>query len=116
MYITVFVTVPKKEAGVELAREILKERLAACVQVKEGLTSLYWWDNEIQEDPECLLIMKTKLGLFEELAALVKNKHPYDVPEVVAMPIVTGNKEYLDWLSRETKVSKDDPSIRSGQF
>ncbi len=101
--IVVFVTTPSKEVAEKLARILVEKRLAACINIVDGLKSIYWWKNKIEEDSEALMIIKTRLDLFNELVDEVKRNHPYTVPEVIALPIISGNKDYIEWLEEETK-------------
>ncbi|KMT19763.1 hypothetical protein BVRB_1g008190 [Beta vulgaris subsp. vulgaris] len=101
--IVVYVTVPNKEAGKKLAESIVKERLAACVNRVPGVESVYEWKGEIQTDSEELLIIKTRESLLGALTEHVKANHEYEVPEVIAMPIVGGNAPYLEWLKNSTR-------------
>ncbi|XP_057519071.1 protein CutA, chloroplastic [Amaranthus tricolor] len=101
--IVVYVTVPNKEAGKKLAESIVKERLAACVNRVPGIESVYEWKGEIQTDSEELLIIKTRESLLDTLTEHVKANHEYEVPEVIAMPIVGGNAPYLEWLKNSTR-------------
>ncbi|KAK1288794.1 hypothetical protein QJS10_CPB19g01536 [Acorus calamus] len=101
--IVVYVTVPNKEAGKKLAESIVKERLAACVNIVPGIESVYWWDGKVQTDSEELLIIKTRESLLESLTEHVKSNHEYDVPEVIALPIKGGNSKYLEWIKNSTK-------------
>jgi periplasmic divalent cation tolerance protein len=87
------------EADAErLARALVEARLAACVNVVPGVRSFYHWKGEIQSGVEYLLIMKTSRELFPALSAEVTKLHPYEVPELLALPVVDGAKDYLDWL------------------
>jgi len=101
-HIVVYITVPSKEAGQQIATVLLASRLAACVNIIPNITSIYHWQGAINQDDELLLIAKTRAELFETLATKVKEVHPYEVPEVIAMPIVAGTKEYLAWIDTET--------------
>ncbi|CAN4092372.1 unnamed protein product [Withania somnifera] len=101
--IVVYVTVPNKELGKKLAGSIVKEKLAACVNRVPGVESVYEWQGEIQTDSEELLIIKTRESLLEALTEHVKANHEYDVPEVIAMPIVGGSPQYLEWLKNSTR-------------
>ncbi|KAJ8551147.1 hypothetical protein K7X08_000517 [Anisodus acutangulus] len=101
--IVVYVTVPNKESGKKLAGSIVKKKLAACVNRVPGVESVYEWQGEVQTDSEELLIIKTKESLLEALTEHVKANHEYDVPEVIAMPIVGGNPQYLEWLKNSTR-------------
>jgi len=89
-------------AGVEeaekLARLLLEERLAACVNIVPGSRSFYWWKGAIESSGECLLLVKSSRGLFDRLRAAIEKAHSYEVPEVLALPIVDGSEQYLDWL------------------
>jgi periplasmic divalent cation tolerance protein len=93
-----------------IARAVLEKRLAACVNVVPTVTSLYWWDGAIQRDGEALLVMKTRAALVEALTAAIRAVHPYDVPEVIALPIEpgVGNAAYRAWVAREAK-GQDGP-------
>jgi periplasmic divalent cation tolerance protein len=100
--VVVFITVPTQEVGSQIARALVGSKLAACVNILPGISSVYSWQGAIQQDDELLLVAKTRTTLFDQLAAAVKKIHPYDVPEVIALPILTGSKEYLAWINQET--------------
>jgi periplasmic divalent cation tolerance protein len=114
MHIVVFVTVPTEEVGKKIARKIVENRLAACVNITGGITSIYWWDEQVQEDSEKMLIIKTKIQLFPKLQETVKAYHPYSVPEIIALPLVEGSKPYLDWISEETRSFGNDSGTWDG--
>ena len=97
----VFVTVPDVDAGVILARRIVSERLAACGNVIPGLTSVYRWKGEVQEDPEALVILKTTQGAIPALMERVSELHSYEVPEFLVLPVETGFEPYLRWVAGE---------------
>ncbi|KMZ68448.1 Protein CutA 1, chloroplastic [Zostera marina] len=101
--IVAYVTVPNREAGKKLAESIVKEKLAACVNVVPGIQSVYWWDDKIQTDTEELLIIKTRESLLTRLIEHVKSNHEYDVPEVISLPITGGNDKYLEWIKNSTR-------------
>lgn len=102
--ILVLITAPSVEVAEQLARQLLQERLAACVNLIGSVHSLYWWEGEIQSDAETLLIVKTRRTGFEErFIPFVKAHHPYQVPEILAVPILTGNNQYLQWVMHETR-------------
>ncbi|KAL5558535.1 hypothetical protein UlMin_034746 [Ulmus minor] len=101
--IVVYVTVPNKEAGKKLAESLVKEKLAACVNRVPGIESVYEWQGEIQTDAEELLIIKSRQSLLEALTEHVKANHPYDVPEVISLPINGGSLPYLEWLKSNTR-------------
>mmetsp|Transcript_13438 Transcript_13438/g.18388 ORF Transcript_13438/g.18388 Transcript_13438/m.18388 type:complete len:112 (-) Transcript_13438:178-513(-) len=98
----VYVTVPDKETGKKIASALLESRLAACVNIIPGVESMYWWDGAVQTDSELLLMIKTRQALVSDLAAKVQEVHPYDTPEVIAVPITSGSAEYIRWLVEST--------------
>ncbi|PNH06228.1 Protein CutA 1, chloroplastic [Tetrabaena socialis] len=100
--IVVYVTVPSAKVGDALASKIVEARLAACVNILPGVTSVYWWDGKVNKDPELLLIIKTRAELLPQLTDFVRANHPYDEPEVVALPILGGSPTYLQWLKDNT--------------
>ncbi|MBN2483281.1 MAG: divalent-cation tolerance protein CutA [Candidatus Omnitrophica bacterium] len=95
--IVVFVTVPCEKAS-ELARTILKEKVAACVNIIPGVESLFWWEGKIDEAKESLLLIKTQTQLFDRVLAVIKENHPYTVPEIVAVEMDKVYPEYLRWI------------------
>ncbi|KAF3447356.1 hypothetical protein FNV43_RR12542 [Rhamnella rubrinervis] len=101
--IVVYVTVPNKEVGKKLAESIVNEKLAACVNRVPGIESVYLWQGEVQTDAEELLIIKTRQSLLDALTQHVKANHPYDVPEVIALPINGGSPQYLEWIKDSTR-------------
>lgn len=102
-YIQIFTTTEKKDDAEVISREVVEKRLAACAQVLGPITSIYWWKEEIEKTEEWLCIMKSRSDLFEELEEAIKSIHPYEVPEIVAAPIVSGSHSYLEWLEQEIK-------------
>lgn len=103
MHIVVLVTASSKEEANKIARGLLEEKLAACVNIVEGLESRFWWQGKIDSAKEALLIIKTRKALFNKLAKKVKSLHSYTVPEIIALPIISGSKAYLDWINDCTK-------------
>ena len=102
--ILVFTTVPKGK-GKEIAKQLLEKRLIACANIVES-NSLYWWDNKIEESEEELLILKTRDELYDKLEYELKQIHPYEVPEIIAVEVKDGNAEYLRWIDKETKIRR----------
>ena len=100
--IVVFITASKENEAVIIARALVEARLAGCVNIIRGIRSVYRWQGNIEDDKEVLMIAKTKKKLFKALEKKVKELHSYTVPEIVAMPIVTGSKDYLQWLNDAT--------------
>ena len=108
-FIQVFCTIDKKEEAEKLATHLVKKRLAGCVQVIGPISSTYWWKNNIESSEEWLCLIKSKKNLFDKLEKAIKEVHSYETPEIIALPIIDGNKEYLKWLDNEvtsTKVKK----------
>ena len=94
----VLVTAPDSEVAAELARRLVEEGLAACVNLVPGVRSIYRWQGAVQEDAEILLIAKTRAALVDALVTRVRALHPYELPEVVALAVVAGSEPYLDWV------------------
>jgi periplasmic divalent cation tolerance protein len=101
----VYVTTQTREEAVRIGGALVGARLAACANVIDGATSIYWWEGAVQEDREALLIMKSRASLIDALSARVRELHSYSCPCVVALPIDAGNPDYLAWIARETAVS-----------
>jgi periplasmic divalent cation tolerance protein len=100
--LVVLVTAPSAEKAAELARALVDERLAACGNVVPGLRSIYRWEGRVQDDAEALLVLKTTRARFEALRDRVVALHPYQVPEVLALPVEAGSAAYLAWIAAET--------------
>jgi periplasmic divalent cation tolerance protein len=99
----VLVTTPNLSVARSLARAALKQRLIACANVVPRIESLYWWQGTIESSQEALLIMKTRRALLHRLEDLIVERHPYDTPELLALPLRSGSQRYLDWLTAETQ-------------
>jgi periplasmic divalent cation tolerance protein len=97
-YLVALVTVPSKDVGRDVARALLDRKIAACVNIVPSISSFYTWEGEVCVDEELLLLIKTTESAFDELASTVKEIHPYDVPEVIAVPLAAGSKDYLEWI------------------
>jgi periplasmic divalent cation tolerance protein len=97
----VLVTAPDEETGRRLGGALVEERLAACVNVVPGIHSLYRWEGKVQDDAELLLVVKTRADRIEALAARVCELHPYELPEILALPAVGGSEAYLEWVRAE---------------
>ena len=102
-YVVVLITTPSKEEAERIARDLLSKKLAACVNIVSDVKSLFWWEEKIDEANECLLVIKTRLDQMEELIESVKRIHSYTVPEIIALPIITGNTRYLEWINQTIK-------------
>ena len=98
-----FVTCSNVREAKRLADTLVKERLAACVNIVPGVTSVYSWQGKIRQDREALLIIKSKTALSRRLTARVRKLHSYDCPEVVTLRIASGNPDYLRWVRESTR-------------
>ena len=97
-FMIVIMTAPNKEEAVKIVRTLLEERLIACANIMDPVSSLFWWQGKIEEEKEVLVLMKSNENLFKKLSKRVTELHSYDVPEILALPIVEGSQSYLDWM------------------
>ncbi|HYC47687.1 MAG TPA: divalent-cation tolerance protein CutA [Burkholderiales bacterium] len=100
----VFTNLPDRDAAMTLAQALVEKRLAACVNVLTGCTSVYRWKGEVERADEVPVLIKTRAARYQELEAAIRELHPYELPEVVAVPIVRGLPDYLDWVAEETAI------------
>lgn len=100
--VCVLVTVSSPEEGRKVAQGLLESHLAACVKIVPGVESHYWWQGRLEQSAELQLLIKTRTALVPTVIARVKQLHSYIVPEVIALPVVDGNPEYLAWVRNET--------------
>jgi periplasmic divalent cation tolerance protein len=96
--IIVLITAGSEEEVNRIAESLVKEKKAACVNIVPRVDSLFWWKGKIDSARESLLVVKTKASLFPEIVELVKRTHSYEVPEIIALPIIAGSEDYLKWL------------------
>jgi periplasmic divalent cation tolerance protein len=101
-YVAILVTAPGHEQGVAIARTLVEEEIAACVNIIDGLTSIFTWKGKVDEEAESLLIIKTRSERVPDIIQRVRSLHPYDVPEVIVLPILDGNPAYLEWIDEVT--------------
>jgi periplasmic divalent cation tolerance protein len=101
-YIQVFTSTARRDEAQRIAREVVERRLAACVQVLGPVSSTYRWKGVIETSDEWLCLIKTRQALFNELKAAIREVHPYEVPEILAVPVEAGSGTYLAWLEAET--------------
>ena len=99
----VFITGPTQKEMKRIGGILLKGRLIACLNIIKDIDSRFWWKGKIENQKECLLVAKTTRPLLKDLIKAVLEEHPYDVPEVIAIPIVAGHKAYLDWIEESTQ-------------
>ncbi|KMQ50667.1 Periplasmic divalent cation tolerance protein CutA [Chitinispirillum alkaliphilum] len=102
-FIMVYITTKDRGEAVKIGRTLVDEKLAACVNIVDGMNSLYRWQGEIVEDNETILIAKSREERFEKILSRVKELHSYTVPCVVGLPLTEGNPDYLQWLREETE-------------
>jgi periplasmic divalent cation tolerance protein len=100
--LVVLVTAPSVEIAASIARTVVEERLAACGNVLPGVRSIYRWEGKLQDEPEVLLVLKTRRSRFAALRDRILALHPYETPEVIALPVEAGSDAYLDWIAGST--------------
>jgi len=100
--LVVLVTAPNSEEAAKMAQTVVSEKLVACVNLVAGVRSIYSWKGDVCDDPETLLIMKTRRLCFELLKQRIQTLHPYEVPEIIALPVAAGWEPYLGWVRSET--------------
>ncbi len=101
-FIIILITANANEAP-KISRALIDQKKAACVNTVSGIKSLFWWEGKIDLAQENMLIVKTKLELLNEIIELVKTIHSDKVPEIIALPIISGNKGYLEWINKVLK-------------
>jgi len=99
----VFTTLPSPEKAAEIARTLVEERLVACANVLPAVRSIYKWQGKMQDENEVMLLLKTREEQLERLKLRILELHPYEVPEVLAIPVESGYRAYLEWIASETK-------------
>lgn len=100
-YIQVLTTTESKDDAQRIAKTLTERRLAGCAQVIGPIVSSYWWKGKLETAEEWLCLLKTAGSLYEELEKVLKEVHPYENPEILAMPVIAGSRDYLAWLSAE---------------
>ena len=98
--IVIFITTPTKKEAKRIAEKLLKDKKVACVNIVGGIKSHFWWKGKISFANEILLIAKTESKFFNDIVKLVKKIHSYEIPEIIALPIINGNKDYLGWIKK----------------
>ena len=102
-YIQITITTETKEQAENIAQHLVEAKLAACVQIVGPITSIYRWKGKVENAQEWLCLIKTQDYLYNKVEAAIKSHHPYETPEIIAIQIVKGSKEYLQWISEETE-------------
>jgi len=100
--IVVFITASNEDEAAKIAKALVENKLAGCVNIIKNIRSIYSWQGKIEDEPEVLMIAKTQKHLFDSLMKKVKELHSYTVPEIIALPIIEGSKDYLKWLKEVT--------------
>lgn len=100
-----YITAGSRDEAKKIGRALVEARLAACANIIDGMDSIYWWQGKLTEDREAVLIIKTRADLVSAVTARIKALHSYTVPCVVALPILDGNPDYIDWIGQETAAS-----------
>ena len=99
----VYVTAGSMDEAKKIGGALISKRLAACVNIIDNMHSMYWWEEEIQDDREVILIAKTKESVVPELIEKIKSMHSYECPCIVSLPVLDGNKAFLEWIEQQTK-------------
>jgi periplasmic divalent cation tolerance protein len=98
----VLCTCPDRDSALAIATPLVEEGLAACVNIGEPLTSIYLWQGRLEQSRECLLLAKTTVERYRELESTIRERHPYELPEIIAVPVETGLADYLQWVEQCT--------------
>jgi periplasmic divalent cation tolerance protein len=101
--IQVITTTETKADAQAIANALVEKRLAGCVQIVGPITSTYWWEGKIETAEEWLCLIKSRRDLYADLEKAIREVHPYDVPEILAVPVTAGSKPYLEWLDGELR-------------
>ena len=101
-YCAIISTVPNTEEAKKIAHGLVSNKLAACTNIIPNVTSVYYWENEVCEDAELVLFIKTQKALFEEVKNFILQNHSYTVPEIIMLPVEKGHADYLSWIKEST--------------
>lgn len=102
-FIIIYCTTPNKKEGVEIAKALIEGKLAACVNIIDKVESVFSWNGELMEEKEAMLIIKSRKELFTRINHMIQKLHSYNVPEVIAIPIIEADETYLKWIAHETE-------------
>jgi periplasmic divalent cation tolerance protein len=102
-FVVVLITAKNMQDARKISRTLLNEKLAACVNIVKGVESMFWWEGKVDQVSEALLVVKTKKSILRKLIKVVKSVHSYTVPEIIALPILDGNPDYLKWVNESVK-------------
>lgn len=98
--VVVLITAGTEEEANKIASVLLNQRKAACVNIMPRINSFFWWQNKLDSAQESLLLVKTEASLLNEIVRLVREIHSYEIPEIIALPIIGGNRDYLEWVGK----------------
>ncbi|HAK59091.1 MAG TPA: cytochrome C biogenesis protein CcdA [Nitrospiraceae bacterium] len=101
--IVLFITAGSDDEAATIARTLVNEHLVACANIISGVRSVFFWEGATQDEPEALIVLKSRLPLMDKIIPRVKELHSYSEPEVIALPIVSGSRSYLDWIGEVTR-------------
>ncbi|MBT3362123.1 MAG: divalent-cation tolerance protein CutA [Chloroflexi bacterium] len=101
--IVVFITASDEQEAQNIAKILLEQRKVACANIIPKVSSTFWWQGVLESENECMIICKTRASLLDGVIDSVKRNHSYDVPEIIALPIIGGNEDYLEWINSETR-------------
>lgn len=101
--VSVVTAVPNEQVGKDIAQEVVNKKYAACVNMVGGVESVYWWQGQVENEKEVMLIMKTRKELVEKINQVLNEKHPYEVPELVVHPLLGGSEKFLKWIIDSTE-------------
>lgn len=104
MYIVIFITASNKEEAEKIANKLVENKLAACVNIVDNVRSLFWWEAKIDSANETLMIVKSRKSHLARIIKLVKSLHSYQTPEIIALPIIGGDKNYLKWIDESLAI------------
>ncbi|MDP3790795.1 MAG: divalent-cation tolerance protein CutA [Candidatus Omnitrophota bacterium] len=99
-FISITVSCASRQEARKIVNRLLAKKLVACANIVSGIESKFWWKAKIDSAKEVLIVMKTRRSNFKKIETEVKKMHSYEVPEIIAIPIIAGSKDYLDWISR----------------
>lgn len=102
-HIVILCTCPDHKSAEKIALGLVEERLAACVNIVAGLTSIFPWKGKIERDPEVLMVIKSQSGRYGAIERFIRERHPYEIPEIIALPVVAGSESYLCWVDEWVK-------------
>ncbi len=105
-FAVIFITTSQDEESQLIARMLLEQKMTSCVNIIPKINSLFWWNQVIEQNKESMLIVKTSVSRINDIVRLVKEAHSYEIPEIIALPIIGGNLDYLEWISNASVPSE----------